>query len=307
MRTNLYDITLSGLRADSLLGFMAAMGVLRSVAAIYGRANVTLGWQAHGSSYRPMLRSPADSVEVLIEKMHPYLKSRHGHDSITFDQDLKVSLQRFNVISHATASRWLDEGDSWGAAMIAAFGCGAVGNDDGNIEDTSLRTMSGAGHQHFLGFMNTLAKETTALHLHETLIGPWQYADPSPTLRWDAEDDRRYALRWDEPSKDPVKTVRGANRLAIEALPFFPVVPTGYSRVATTGFKGRRSHDTFISWPIWSAFLNQDVVTSILAMPHLLVDGSPRENLKYMGILAVFRSQRITLGKYRNFTPASSL
>ncbi len=114
--------------------------------------------------------------------------------------------------------------------------------------------------------MNLLAKETAPAQLREALFGPWRYRDSSPTMRWDAEDDRRYALRWDEPSKDPVRTVRGANLLAIAALPFFPVFPTSSTTVATTGLSGPGSRGTFVTWPIWTGWLGLDAVRSSLGL-----------------------------------------
>jgi len=127
-------------------------------------------------------------------------------------------------------------------------------------------------------------------------------------MRWDAEDDRRYALRWDEPSKDRVRTVRGANLLAIAALPFFPVIPTSSSTVATAGFSGRGSRDTFITWPIWTGWLALDAVRSVLGLKEL--QRRSETSFKFVamyGIAAVYRSQRVTLGKYRNFTPAAPM
>jgi hypothetical protein len=235
------------------------------------------------------------------------LQLRAGHAALTIDKDLKIPLGRFSAASKNAASLFLDGSDAWGAEMIAAFGCGICGNEDGNIEDTAFRTMSGAGHQHFLEFMNILAKETTEEQLREAFFGPWRYRDPSPVMRWDAADDRRYALRWDEPSKDPVMTVRGANRLAIEALSFFPVVPKSASTVATTGFTGRNSSNTMFTWPVWSAPLDADSVSSVLALSALQRDDASSAELAPLGICAVFRAQRITLGKYRNFTPAKPL
>jgi hypothetical protein len=156
--------------------------------------------------------------------------------------------------------------------------------------------------------MNVLAKETTADQLREALFGPWRYLDSSPTMRWDAEDDRRYALRWDEPSKDPVRTVRGANLLAIAALPFFPVVPISSSTVATTGFSGRGSRDTFITWPIWTGWLTLGAVRSLLGFKELQERSEfSMKFLEMYGVAAIYRSQRITMGKYRNFTPAAPM
>lgn len=307
MKPELHDLALSGLRGDALLGFLAAIGTLRAAVEAFASDNVRMAWQPHGTTWQPILRSPAGSVDDLIAALDPLLKARHGHPALTFDADLKVPLLKFSAFSRAQVEEWLKGGNPWGAEMAAAFGCGAIGNDDGNIEDTGFRTMSGAGHQHFLGFMNTLAKETSPAHLKEALFGPWRYADPSPIMRWDAEDDRRYALRWDEPSKDPVRTVRGANRLAIEALPFFPVIPISSRSATTSSFTGRRSHDTFVKWLVWSSWLGVDIVRSLLSHSALTLDEPDNGVLGAMGVLSVFRSQRITLGKYRNFTPAFCL
>ena len=300
-------IKLTGLNADNLLGFMASLGVLRSASEIWDASTVRMAWEISGSSYSPVLFLPEIDLKSFLPSLHTHLQTRVGHAALTIDKDLKISLNRFSVVSKNLAASFLNGSDAWGAKMIAAFGCGISGNEDGNIEDTAFRTMSGAGHQHFLEFMNLLAKETTLNQLQEAIFGPWQYRDPSPIMRWDAADDRRYALRWDEPSKDPVKTVRGANRLAIESLPFFPVVPRSSPSVETTGFKGHRRNDTFFTWPIWCGALNADSVNSVLALPALQQSDTSSVALAPLGICAVFRSQRITLGKYRNFTPAKSL
>ncbi len=295
------------MRADNLLGFLASLGTFRTASEMWGASNVCMSWEVFGSSYTPLLSLPTTESANLIPALHAHLQTRTGHPALTIDKDLKIPLPRFSAASKNAAASFLDGNDSWGVRMIAAFGCGICGNEEGNIEDTAFRTMSGAGHQHFLEFMNLLAKETTADQLQEAIFGPWRYRDPSPVMRWDAADDRRYALRWDEPSKDPVRTVRGANRLAIESLPFFPVVPQSASAVATTGFTGRRSNDTMVTWPIWSGFLNADSMSSVLALPALQRADASSATLAPLGICAVFRSQRITLGKYRNFTPAKSL
>ncbi|HSI11261.1 MAG TPA: hypothetical protein VK961_04425, partial [Chthoniobacter sp.] len=230
-----------------------------------------------------------------------------GHYVIAMDRDLKIPHEAFRKIALKTVDDFLNHADTTAAAFVAAFGCDAITNEDGTIEDTAFRTMSGAGHQHFLEFMNTLAKETSREQLHEALFGPWRYRDPSPVMRWDSEDDRRYSLRWDDPSKDPVRTVRGANLLAIAALPLFPTVPFSGSELGTTGFKGKGSRDTFITWPIWSGALSLDAVRSMLGLQALQEDNVTAISVAPLGIDAVYRSQRITLGKYRNFTPTKSL
>lgn len=303
------ELSFPALQGSGLLGFLAALGAFRTLARLPETSDVRMRWVPRGGSYCPVLRLLLPSCpEAIVEKLHGALRLLAGHYVITADKDLKIPRAKFRHLATRAAEDFLRHTDSNAAGMVAALGCDAVCNDDGNIQDTGFRTMSGAGHQHFLEFMSVLARETTAEQLHEALFGPWRYRDSSPTMRWDAEDDRRYALRWDEPSKDPVRTVRGANLLAIAALPFFHVVPTSGTSVATAGFGGRGSRGTFVTWPIWSAWLSPDVTCSLLNLTALrLRNEAFGDELGPLGVSAVYRSQRITLGKFRNFTPASHL
>ena len=186
--------------------------------------------------------------------------------------------------------------------FVAAFACDGVARDD-VVSDSELRTMSGAGHQHFLGFMTQLVHLTTDEHLRRALFSPWTYDDDAPSLRWDPQDDRRYALRWREPSGDKIQTVRGANRLAVEGLSLLPSFPTG-GRLRTTGFSGSGARGTFWSWPIWDTPLGMDAIRSVVAHPLLLESVPDAQRLRAIGVVQVFRSQRLTVGKFRNFSPA---
>ncbi len=309
MSTLSIELKFSALQGSSLLGFMAALGAFRTLATFPENGTARMRWIPHGGSHCPVLRLPTPTdPQVLVEALHSGLRGLIDHYVITGDKDLKIPRGVFRKLATRATEDFLTRSDTTPAGLVAAFGCDAIGNEDGIIEDTSFRTMSGAGHQHFLDFMNVLAKDTTVDQLREAIYGPWRYRDSSPTMRWDAEDDRRYALRWDEPAKDPVRTVRGANLLAIAALPFFPVVPTSSTSIATTGFSGRRSRDTFVTWPIWTGWLGLDVVRSLLGLKELQERSETSEkSLKPYGVTAIYRSQRITLGKYRNFTPATPM
>jgi hypothetical protein len=65
--------------------------------------------------------------------------------------------------------------------------------------------MSGAGHQHLLGFMKQLVRLTTREQVGAALFAQLTSEDEGPSLRWDPQDDRRYALRWKEPSGDKIR------------------------------------------------------------------------------------------------------
>jgi hypothetical protein len=58
----------------------------------------------------------------------------------------------------------------------------------------------------------------TPAYLHTALFVPWSRSDETDGFRWDPAEDRRYALRFKNPSGDSGRTVHGANRLACVGL-----------------------------------------------------------------------------------------
>ncbi|HEY2932252.1 MAG TPA: hypothetical protein VGK99_10955 [Acidobacteriota bacterium] len=262
-----------------------------------------------GQRLRERLPEQILSFEVAIEEARLGLLQIACPHLLIAD-DLTLSAPDFAHFA-ATASQAASHDDRSIADFAAAFGCEAVTDEAGRIQDTGLRTMAGAGHQHFLAFMRNIVLATTANHLEKALFSLWCYDDPveNLTLRWDPIDDVRYALRWRNPSGDPVRkkqgTVLGANRLAIEGIPLLPTAPQA-SFVATTGFRGRKSFDTYWTWPIWSEPATLDVVRTLLAHQELQEDSPNRRLLSAVGVAEVYRSRRITIGKVRNFSPATS-
>jgi len=99
------------------------------------------------------------------------------------------------------------------------------------------------------------------------------------------------------------QTMRGANRLAIEALPLLPTSP-GERRLHTTGFSERRGEGVHFTWPIWEMPLAVELVRSLLGLEDLQQPCPNRDSLLARGVVEVYRSQRITVDKYRNFTAA---
>lgn len=296
-----HQIQLSGLDGSNPLAFLAALGTLRSLTSAFPDSGVRMSWTATGA-WRPVLHTnQPTSEDQLIEELDRQLRSGNGSAALEIGDDLKLTPADFRAAA-LRACHSATPQDRSCADLLAGFSCDAV-YDNELVQDTALRTMSGAGHQHFLKFMRVLVSETDVNHLRKALFAPWQYDDPGPSLRWDPRDDRRYALRWDEPSGDPIRTVRGANRVAIEGLALLPTVPVGPG-LATTGFQGRGRSETYWSWPIWSMPVSMDVVRSLLASPDIQTEKPDRVGLASMGVVEVYRCQRLTIGKYRNFSPA---
>lgn len=307
------SLLLSGLDGSNPLGFLASLGALRTLTLAWPDSEVRLAWHAQ-DAWRPALVADGLSdADALVAELHAQLSAAQGHAAFgELGEDLSVHPDHFRTLAeNAARSAALD--DRAGADFFAAFGSDAMPAETGDvIQDTAFRTMGGAGHQHFLGFIRNLVAAATAEHLRKALFEPWRYDDAveKRTMRWDPLDDTRYALQWRNPSGDPARRKRGsmvgANRLAIEALPLFPTAPVG-RRLLTTGFKGRGSRDTFWTWPIWNAEASLDVVRSLLSLGELQSDTPSRDELARRGIAEAYRVQRLTIGKLRNFSPSKSV
>jgi hypothetical protein len=193
--------------------------------------------------------------------------------------------------------------------------------------------LTGGSQQNFLetalhlsGFhakeKDRLQRVTTIEHLRSTLLGVWGFKEPMPGCRWEAQEDRHSALRHARSNKkheaEPklktddynglVCTQRGANRLGIEAMACFPVVP-GSRRAETTGFrydKEERLHQ--FTWPVWERPLTLECVRVLVAHPELSKEKPNHRRLLPLGVSSVFRTTRVTKGKGQvSFTIAKAL
>jgi len=300
-------LILMGLEGGNPLAFLAAMGTLRSLTQRWPDRRVRMSWLRLGS-WRPVVHvEPATVQAEVVLALDEYLKRMRDHHAWSIGKDLSVRPQVFQKYAANAARQARGSGDRTWADFAAAFGCEATVTENGLIQDTALRTMSGAGHQHFVEFMQIIVERTGPQHLEKALFHTWRYDDPleKQTLRWDPIDDVRRALRWRDPSGDPERRKRGgmlgANRLAIEGLPLFPTVPQ-QNVLRTTGFTGRGNSQNLWTWPIWSCPLTLDVVRSVLALSKL---GNPGESpgLESIGIVEILCSHRLTIDKFRSFSP----
>lgn len=320
------SLLLVGLRGDNPLAFLASVGTLRMLTHIWPSRSVKMSWQFR-TGWQPLVHIDGPYTEIEVtESLHRALSGREIAPEFTLGYELEEAPKNLTIepAIYAEIARNSAQSASVSSRAWADF-CAAYGTDafraEAKIRDTDLRTMSGAGHQHFLEFMRKLAKEptptavanrrrsndaedtgTSEAHLRSALFAPWTYADPGPAMRWDPLDDRRHALRADDPSNSteaPIRTMRGANRLAIEALPCFPTAPSR-RELLTCCFRNR-----VFSWPIWQFPITLDTLRSLLTHSEIVSETPRREVLAPIGVVEVFRSKRLTIGKLRNFTPAA--
>ncbi len=307
-------LTLPGLDGANSLGFLAALGTVRAATLYWPQHPVQMAWSASDLGWRPELHlPPALEQEELLAGLNAFLHQTDLLRWLADYDDLTIPLASFReaalaAVPTATAT------DRAAADFLAALGSDVVeaqlnGKKNGLIADTALRNTSGAGHQHFIGTMRTLIADTTIEHLHKTLFETWRYDDPlkNHSLRWDPMDDIRYALRWNNPKGDKNRKLSGsmwgANRLAIEALPMLPTIPVK-TKLETTGFTQHKGHGTHWSWPLWNTPIGLDEIRSLLSHPMLQSETPDRRSLLAMGVMEIYRCQKFTRKKYRNFTPA---
>ncbi|NCC41784.1 MAG: hypothetical protein EOM21_20700 [Gammaproteobacteria bacterium] len=183
--------------------------------------------------------------------------------------------------------------------LLAALGTDAYQDDNGNFLDTAFRMVrSGdAAGQGFPVYALAIRQGIDTSALKRAMFTAWDYRDEGFSLRWDPVEDQRYALRWYDPSpqsnkKFSLRTMRGANVLALEGLSLLPVQP-GRDDAQTTGFSRRARRREFFTWPIWEGPVSVDVVRSLVALPELGEASPPREKLKARGIAEVYRCERI--------------
>jgi hypothetical protein len=304
--TSRTELPLRGIDGSNPLGFLAALGTFRTLFRVWIDRDVRLDWQNINGRWIPVLSFDHSASENdVVDAMQLLLAQMAKHAAFNFAENLNLQSNEFAAYAKEAARLARNKIEMVGAEFASAFACDAIINEDGTVQDTAFRTMSGAGHQHFLKFMVEIAKTTTPIQIHAALFDFWKYDEQKISLRWDPSDDRRYALRWNNPSGDVIRTVRGANRLAIEALPLFNVAPVG-NHLETTGFGRPHEQGVFWTWPIWQAAISLDTCRSVLALPELQKTQPNRVLLSARGITDIFRCERITVGKFRNFTPAFS-
>jgi len=184
------------------------------------------------------------------------------------------------------------------------------------IAPTPLCLLFGQGHQHFLERLATIpgqpapprkkgaAELSASTCLRDALFGPWHRSDTTFSFRWDPAEDVRYALMAGDPTDSAFKigTQHGANRLAaigLCALGLAPEVRAGRVRPAVLG--GHWNADGFsFSWPIWRDPASLAAIRALLSHPDLRVPAK----LAHLGVDHVMTAQRISVGKYLNFTRA---
>lgn len=217
--------------------------------------------------------------------------------------DFTAEEYRAHADALATAARLTGRGP---LDLLAAFGTDACRQADSDAIDPTPFCFipRGSSQQYFLDTVRQLVGRVNIDGVSRVLFRPWDYRDEKLSMRWDPIEDRRYALLDRDPSDESARTMWMANLLAYRALALFPTAPAG-RRLATAGWDGPGR--TF-TWPLWEHPLGVDGVRSLVQLRELIDERPDAGGLRARGIVAVYRAQRIEVGKGAqrkvNFSPA---
>ncbi len=306
-------IRLDGLRGETLLGFLASLGTLRVLAKTIPEAK--LAWSDSGGGWVAELHVPegtlrdADHVAEVVFAALDEQKANHP----------VIQWERF------LAKDFNDESEFFKASAMAVLSAESGGREDFTpVFSSQIPVKQGDALEHFdhpfraarkdyyLGNLESVLANTQLSHVRRTIARPWDYRDAmaNQSLRLDHGDDRRHAYQWHAPTEDPARQkvgcMLGANRLALEAFPLFPCVPSRDGGTAV-GFICRSKTNTWVSWPIWTAPCSMAVVASLLNLAIVHEPEPSGNSLRKLGIAAVLRSRRLPVEKNKVFLPPVSV
>jgi hypothetical protein len=321
---------LVGLEPDSLLAFLALLGLLRSLEAadrerpVHLRFSPRACWDLDQPPLRPVLclAHPVAQSAVTEAAAHG-ISILISAKVVGVRRDLDFSRTEARVILE-TEAKAATVTNSANADLVASLMCDAAvkdgkGSVDAVIDPTPLCLLFGQGHQHFLERLVKVPAEPVppvrgkgknAVSISETeclaeaLFSRWHRGDPTPSFRWDPEEDVRYALMAGDPTDPAFKggTQHGANRLASVGLATLTLAPRlRAGRVRSTVLGGSFDAEGFsFSWPIWREPASLSTVSALLGHPDL----REPDGLAHLGVENVFSTRRISVGKFMNFTRA---
>jgi hypothetical protein len=297
-----------GPEGSNPLGFLCAIGAFNTLSRALPHHNVRMRWGWH-TGWKPLWSLDGHSTDQdLLNAIAANIGD--GSEFLLGDNlRLKISQRDFRVFLLEALNRGNVASNRRRADILAAYGSEQT-TGSREIRPTALCLTHGQAHQNFLESIRLLAAETSKEDLSRALFLKWRYEDDGRkrSFRWDPLDDRRYALRATDPSdsvKAPLKIVRGANRLAFEALPLFPTVPADRS-IHTTAFV-HNAQEVFFRWPLWKSPIRLDSLRSLLTL-HELYDSSINPAiLSARGLAALYQSRRFNVRQLTNLAPAAAL
>jgi len=244
-------LSLTGLRADMPVGFMAGLGLIR-----VAPAGTRLSWNSrtHCAELHGVDR------EQLFDHLLGHMTGRSQSRELHLRDDVRgLEADEYAEIVAAADDKAL----AWVRALWR--------EDGDEVKPTNFCFTS--GQQRMLLMARELAhsldpgstpKTKSRFHqkFDEALFGPWVYEDSSSSWGWDPASYRIGAQTPQAPAKMGMEGVAAAYWLAWEALPLLPCIPGA----GTLGFV-KEDGVTKWTWATWSEPLSRDAVEALLRRP----------------------------------------
>ena len=297
----------TGLKGTNPLGFLAALGV--QVAFASESDQPKLWWSdditphAVVDDYFSVEQIADQAMEIFDQwaKSPTVGASREPNSPIIKGDIDKLKLKADGIRQYLNLARKNNFSASLATALVA----------EGSLDRQGVAKPSDfyftAGQQAFLKMIREILRGVSRKDLLEGLNGPWKYESSLPSLMWDISDDRMYALRAGDPTKEKKLSNPGPEALAILGLSLYPVFSNrDKTRTLTQGCWGRWNQG-FFSWPLWCRPASLNSVRSLLAHSynHPKVPENRQLWFRSWGISKILRSaiRRSSQGGYGTFGP----
>jgi hypothetical protein len=309
-------IPLVGLAALNPLAYLATLGCLSAATdecLKRGLAMPTLAFE-FGARVRPILHGPFEGVDALLDLLvndldliagrkdaarDPFLNFEYELKPGKLAHDLKPSpelFRRFAKEQVQLATPNERRAVDWASSVLTDV---AV-DSKGACKPFALHFT--AGQQQFLkvarelldgspvGSTKGASRRVDRDDLNEAVSGPWLESRSLKVFCWSPAQERLYALRSSDPSKDEKTGTPGADWLALRGLPLLSSAPVR-DRIETSGVHGRWKDGEF-SFPIWKQELRVGEIQSLLRHPGVC-SRSRQARLRYSANITLPRGVEI--------------
>lgn len=294
-------ILLRGLDGSNPLAFLAALGTLRTLTIALPDETVKMNWEQSDGAWRPRMFCSLDGDgDALVATLVRSLATDRNDHPTRFINYKSANAEAATFYQSVRTGKDIEQDyDCWIVSLTS------------DVHPNATSPLQLTRSDYFVGNLDGVMANTTSRHLRKTLFAPWRYDDTlsGQSLHLEPAEDRRHAYQWNQPSGDPNRSksgnMLGANRLAIESLPFFLGLPSANdARMLMTGWTGVRSDDARWTWPIWTTPIPHPIVRSLLGLAELQTEELPSSELFARGITTAYRTRRILFEKTPNLTPS---
>jgi hypothetical protein len=295
------EVKLTGIQVGSPVGFMAALGLLRVLNEDHS-LDVTLAWRSGHAILGGI------DEDALLTRLNEHMSGRSRALEFNFavntgsDKPIPVlHLREIRPEDYQAATTGMAE-DARALGFLAGFATDTVVNDKGFVARTAFDFSS--AQQKLAEEFRRLAikldpdakrgrKEIPAQTLLQRGLFGGAYVEQH-SFGWDPATLMSHGYAAIAPTHAPTPAQPCLVWLAVESLPWHPVLPDGRGRALTTGWDGRSAY----AWPEWHMPLTAAEVRMLRARPVGTLALLP-------GIAGIWSSQRTGVGKFGFFHPAA--